>query len=88
MLDRLEETGHLTRIPSSDDRRKILIKLTEKDRALRDQYVRVSEDMTKLFYSGFSSAEIDMFEGYLQRILGNLQGFETKARACRLDPNK
>ncbi|ABQ25752.1 MarR family winged helix-turn-helix transcriptional regulator [Geotalea uraniireducens] len=88
MLDRLEETGHLTRVPSSDDRRKILIKLTEKDRALRNQYARVSEDMTELFYSGFSAAEIDMFEGFLQRILGNLQGFETKEQACRLDSDK
>ena len=78
MLDRLEETGHLSRIPSKEDRRKILIKLTEKNKALHDVYVRVSEEMTELFYGGFASEEIDGFEGYLRRILHNLENASSK----------
>lgn len=78
MLDRLEKTGYLTRVPSRKDRRKTLIKLSEKDKALQDVYVQVSKEMTELFYSGFTTREIDEFEEYLRRILDNLTAFETK----------
>ena len=36
MLDRLEEAGHLKRVPSEEDRRKIIIRLAEKDKRMRD----------------------------------------------------
>lgn len=74
MLDRLEEIGHLSRVPSGDDRRKILIMLTEKNKSLRDIYDKVSEEMTVLFYHGLSGKEIDQFEEYLRRILATLEG--------------
>jgi DNA-binding MarR family transcriptional regulator len=72
MLDRLEESGFIQRVPSREDRREILIERTRRDRAFQANYTRVSEDMTKLFYRGFSEVEIDEFEGYLRRILENL----------------
>ena len=72
MLDRLENTGHVKRVPSDKDRRKILIYLTEKDKKLHEKYVQVSKEMTKLFYDGFNPKEIDEFEKYLERILENL----------------
>lgn len=78
MLDRLEKAGFLTRIPSREDRREVLIKLTEKDRALRDLYAEVSREMADLFYAGFTNKEIEKFEAYLRRILENLTTFETK----------
>lgn len=80
MLDRLEESGHVIRIPSREDRRKILIKRTEKDRGLQDLYTRVSQEMTNLFYERFSENEIDEFEQYLKRILHNLVNFEENTR--------
>ncbi|NPD88249.1 MAG: MarR family transcriptional regulator [Asgard group archaeon] len=73
MLDRLDESGHIKRVHSEDDRRKILIFLTEKSKDLSNKYLTVSQDMTKLFYQDFSSEEIDQFEGYLERLLNNLQ---------------
>ncbi|KAF0215948.1 MAG: MarR family transcriptional [Geobacteraceae bacterium] len=76
MLDRLEEAGHVTRVPSKEDRRKILIKLTDKNRALRDVYAQVSNDMTELFYAGFNGMEITQFEENLRRILNNLEHSE------------
>lgn len=72
MLDRLEASGYLERVPSAEDRRKILIKLTAKTRELKNTYQQVSSQMTELFYSGFTSEEIDKFENYLIRILDNL----------------
>jgi hypothetical protein len=58
------------------DRRKILIRRTEKDRALEGKYVEVPQQMTKLYYKGFTKNEIDRFERDLARILNNLAKFE------------
>jgi len=76
MLDRLEQGGFVKRIPSKDDRRAILIKLTEKDRECRNMYTKISKEMTDLFYKGFTSKEIDACEQYLLRIFDNLNAFE------------
>src|SRR4030042_4303750 len=45
MLDRLEQAGWLKREPSRIDRREIIIRRTEKDKALEKLYVQVSEKM-------------------------------------------
>jgi len=76
MLDRLEKMGYIKRIRSQKDRRKILIKRTEKDKALESKYVEVSQEMTKVFYKGFSEKQIGRFEHDLKRILDNLTTFE------------
>jgi len=76
MLDRLAKLGYIKRIYSKEDRRKILIKRTEKDRAMEKKYVEVSEEMTRLFYKQFSRSQIDRFENDLERILDNLTEFE------------
>jgi DNA-binding MarR family transcriptional regulator len=76
MLDRLEEAGHLVRVRSEEDRRKVLIERTEKDRAWQKTYAQVSQEMAELFYAGFSESEIEAFEAYLRRILDNLTAAE------------
>ncbi len=80
MLDRLEASGFLERVRSEEDRRVILVRRTEKDKAWEKVYVEVSQDMTRLFYTGFSEPEIDVFEEYLRRILANLTAFEEANR--------
>jgi DNA-binding MarR family transcriptional regulator len=72
MLDRLESSGYVSRIHCPDDRRIIMIERTEKDKVFERKYTEVSQDMTRLFYMGFSKQEIEQFEGYLQRIFDNL----------------
>lgn len=76
MLDRLEQNGFVKRVPSRDDRRAILIKLTEKDRECRDLYTKITREMTGLFYKGFTAKEIGAFENNLQRILDNLNAIK------------
>jgi len=76
MLDNLEKAGFIKRVPSKEDRREILIALTEKNRLLQDKYVDVSREMGKLFYNKFNEEEIDDFENYLERILENLIEFD------------
>jgi len=72
MLDRLEIMGYITRVPSNEDRRKICIKLTEKDKSLHEKYRQVSLEMTELFYQGLSNDEIDLFEKQLEKTYKNL----------------
>lgn len=82
MLDRLEEAGRLKRLPSAVDRRKIIIRLTDKDKRMRDVYHAVSAKMTGLFYHGFTQKEVESFERALQRILDNLTTSERTRSAA------
>lgn len=76
MLDRLETIDYVKRRPSKEDRRKIFIYRTEKDKSMQKQYGKVSQEITKLFYQGFTEDEMDLFEIQLQRIFDNLKNLE------------
>jgi MarR family transcriptional regulator, organic hydroperoxide resistance regulator len=80
MIDRLEEMGYVKRRRSRQDRRKILIYRTEKDKVMERKYVQVSQEMTVLYYEGFSGGEINRFEQDLKRILNNLTTFEANLK--------
>jgi MarR family transcriptional regulator, organic hydroperoxide resistance regulator len=76
MLDRLEQAGLVRRVPSTQDRRTILLQRTQKDKDLEALYVRVSNEMAKIWYKGFKDSQIRRFEADLQQILDNLTDFE------------
>ena len=80
MIDRLEEMGYVKRRRSRQDRRKILIYRTEKDKVMERKYVQVSQEMTALYYEGFSGGEINRFEQDLKCILNNLTTFEANLK--------
>jgi DNA-binding MarR family transcriptional regulator len=73
MLDRMEESGLVERIPDKENRRQIFIQITEKAKAYRDKYDAVSEQMNQLFYEGFTEEEVEAFEVLLRRIKANLE---------------
>lgn len=83
MLDRLETMGYVRRQRSKKDRRKILIKRTKKDKNLENRYVELSQEITKLFYQGFSKSQIDSFENNMAKILDNLTEFEKDGPAVK-----
>lgn len=72
LLDSLENAKLVKRVQSEEDKRKVLIELTEKTRQMLNVYIEVSVEMTKIFYKDFEAEEIDQFEAYLQRVLDNL----------------
>lgn len=72
MLDRLEKSGVLRRVPDPNDRRQIRIKLTDAAWALSSKYDLVSDQMVDIFYKGFTEDEIIAFENTLTRIIDNL----------------
>ena len=73
MLDRMETGGLIKRMPDRHNRRQIFIRITEKARAYRGEYKRVSDRMNRLFYKGFDKTAIAVFEEKLKKILGNLE---------------
>lgn len=73
MLERMERQKLIERVQSPSDRRKTLLYLTDKTRDLKNDYDRVSSQMSQIYYRGFSEEEIVQFETYLQRVLNNLR---------------
>lgn len=78
MLDQLEESGFIERIPSINDKRTIDIKLTKLNDDLKEKYIQISNNMNQIFFNSFKETEIDEFEEYLKRILNNLTDFRDK----------
>ncbi len=77
MLDKLEESGHIMRTYCKQDRRKIMICLTDKNKKMKKSYEDLSIEMIDLFYDGFTESEIDKFESQLKRILNNLEKYSS-----------
>lgn len=73
MLDRMESLGHITRCYDSEDRRQIRIHLTDHARSLESKYKEVSDEMSLLFYKGFTEEEILRLDAELEKILKNLE---------------
>lgn len=73
MLDRMESQGHITRCCDSKDRRQIRICLTDRARGLERKYEEVSNEMSRLFYRGFTDEEILRLDAELEKILKNLE---------------
>ncbi|MFW9772475.1 MAG: MarR family winged helix-turn-helix transcriptional regulator [Candidatus Heimdallarchaeota archaeon] len=80
MLDRLEQSGFIKRVPSRTDRREILIQLTNKHENFQAKYIEVSKDMAMIYYNNFTEIEINKFENYLGRILNNLIEYNKKKK--------
>ena len=73
MLDRMEAARLIRRARGDADRRKVRIFLTAEAKGLEPEYRAVTEEMSRIYYKGFSSAEVEQFEGYLARVLRNVE---------------
>jgi len=73
MLDRMEASGLVERIPDKQNRRQIFIEATEKANEYRKKYDWISDKMSEIFYGGFTDEEITAFENQLRRIIQNLE---------------
>ena len=76
IIDRLERDGYIERNQSPYDKRSSLISLTGKEKEFEQSIKRVSNQMNKVYYKGFSDNEIIQFEDMLQRILDNCKEAE------------
>lgn len=72
-IDRLEAAGQVTRVRSAEDRRSIVIQLTERSAETRRWYNEISQEMSERFYLGFTDEQATRFEKDLEQILHNLE---------------
>ena len=73
MLDRMEQAGLVIRSRSAEDRRVVRIFLGPKAQTCKAQYIDVSEQMTGIYFEGFTEEEITSFESLLRRVLENVR---------------
>ena len=73
MLEKMEKNNLINRITDENDKRKSLVILTDYAKSLKRPFDEISEEMLKRVYKGFSEEEIDKYEGYLHRIIRNLE---------------
>ncbi len=81
MLDRLESKGLIRRSRSAQDRRLMLLELTEAGRAAYPRMREISMTVANRFLHGFSKSEARQLESYLTRMLDNALGVPTRASA-------
>lgn len=73
MLGRMKEQGLICMEENANDKRSAIVSLTPKAVSLEKEYYAVSREIEDIYYRGFSDEEITQFEGYLKRILNNLE---------------
>lgn len=73
MLHRLEKQQLLISEQSPVDKRKRIFDLTSLGTAQQSVGDDVSQRLSAVFYKGFSDAEVTAVDGYLERILANLE---------------
>lgn len=76
VIDGMVKKGIVLREQNPENRRETLIHLTDRARSLRERYEAVSEQMTAMFYAGFTEKEQKECEKYLLRILTTLTNIE------------
>ncbi|HEY2644958.1 MAG TPA: MarR family winged helix-turn-helix transcriptional regulator [Galbitalea sp.] len=72
MLARLERAGFVERVRSGDDRRKVLVSLTDKGRALPQRVGELWDELNRTATAGLSDSDQLELERLLLRVLENL----------------
>jgi DNA-binding MarR family transcriptional regulator len=76
-MDRLEKFGLIRREPSSEDKRKVFIYLTERGRELEAQLMDYALEVQEVGSRGMSADEVRMLRSLLQRALHSLADDQT-----------
>ncbi|GAA3828685.1 MarR family winged helix-turn-helix transcriptional regulator [Streptomyces coacervatus] len=79
MLQRLEQSGFVTRSPSPTDRRAVVVNATRAGQALRDRVLQAWRDLEAVTAAGFSDEEYEQAMRVLARIEANLTGTNSDA---------
>ncbi|MFJ8114132.1 MarR family winged helix-turn-helix transcriptional regulator [Streptomyces sp. NPDC096132] len=74
MLQRLEQSGFVTRRPSAHDRRAVVVDTTRAGQALRDRVLQAWRELEQVTARGLTDEEYDQAMHLLTRIEANLTG--------------
>lgn len=77
-MDRLERFGLITREADLNDKRKAIIKLTEKGRGLERELLPYAIEVNRIGATGLSEVEEQILRTLLQRVLANLNNDNSK----------
>ncbi|MFE4758827.1 MarR family winged helix-turn-helix transcriptional regulator [Streptomyces mirabilis] len=80
MLQRLEQSGFVTRKPSHQDRRAVIVSTTRAGYALRDRVQQAWRELETITADGFTDDEYDQTMRFLARIEANLISTPPTAR--------
>lgn len=73
MLERMEMQGLIKRTVSQEDKREIIVSLTDKAKTLQTDFLDVTRQMEEIFYKNFTEKQIENFENTLKKIIENLE---------------
>jgi len=68
-IDKLEKLGFVKRVPNENDRRSILVRLTEKGEELFEEHHKMHLRLTTEMCSSLSEDEADKFKDILTKVL-------------------
>ena len=68
IIDRMERSGYVERRPNPEDRRSVLLFLTDKARDLGTQILKFADDLDGTLRRPFSQHEMDTFEKVLRSL--------------------
>jgi DNA-binding MarR family transcriptional regulator len=72
-LDKLEQAGLVVRTPDPNDRRGVLLELTDQGRAALDQYMDAASTREKALLAGLGSREKQRLNELLQKLLVSIE---------------
>lgn len=73
-LKKLENGGYIRRVVDKDDNRYNQICITEKGKAIVDGSILFFQKLETQMYGGFEPEELEVLQGFLDRIRHNLNG--------------
>lgn len=73
LINKLETHGYITRTACAEDKRKTIIKLTEKGNSLKPVFENISKQLITTTYTDFSEDEKAQLVQLLERVRQNLQ---------------
>lgn len=76
MLERLENLGYIKKKLNHLDRRETLINITESGEKIAETYNSIVDEMSAVYYKGFTKEQICEFEEYLEKIYMNLKNID------------
>ena len=69
MVDTMVKRGVLVRQPSQEDRRKVLIRISDEGRAFSQKYDKMFESLCREFAASKSAEEMEAFTGMLEEFI-------------------
>lgn len=85
LLDKLERSGFLERVPDPTDRRALRLELTQAGRSVRERIIACGDAAAERAFADITRTERRQLRALLERVLGDLRG-QRQPAAHRTDP--